>query len=345
MSGAFEFKSLADLYSQPDDGCESLLDGLLQKGGFSILAAKPKVGKSTLARNLVLAIARGDQAFLGREIKISGPAVYLGLEEKTSEVRAHFQRMGASPDLPIYIHTGSALMVSAGQAIIDLDKVIGEKKAVLAVVDTLQRLLRLKDLNKYGEVSLTLEPLVKVARDSGCHIMLVHHTKKGPDDDILDSVSGSTAIGGACDTLIAMKKAGVNRTVESRQRYGKDLPCTVLAFDEKTGLITPGGTLDEFQLQERCKAILALLGDHDLMAAEIKAALTNYNSGSIHESLEHLVTEGKIERVGSGIKGDPYRYRMSKGDVSVEAANAEIANIMSGTIPDWPLSTNSVDKN
>ena len=46
---------------------------------MSVFAAKPKVGKSTFARNLAMAVARGNP-FLGRNTA-KGPVVYLALEE------------------------------------------------------------------------------------------------------------------------------------------------------------------------------------------------------------------------------------------------------------------------
>ena len=121
FKSVFNMKSLADLYAEPADAHEYVLDRTLPKGGLSIVAAKPKVGKSTLARNLILAIARGDHSFMGRDIKISGPVIYLGLEEKRSEVKGHFQRMGAAPGLPIHVHTGSMLAISPLMAIGQLE--------------------------------------------------------------------------------------------------------------------------------------------------------------------------------------------------------------------------------
>jgi len=116
---------------EPDEDIAYLWENTLIKGGLSILVAKPKVGKSTLARNLALAIAKGEASFLGRNISGSGPVVYLALEEKRSEVKKHFERMGATENLPIFIHTGSA----PEQAIVELREAVIESKALLAVVD------------------------------------------------------------------------------------------------------------------------------------------------------------------------------------------------------------------
>ncbi|MHC4698282.1 MAG: AAA family ATPase, partial [Planctomycetota bacterium] len=97
--------TVRELLNEPPEPIRWLVDGLLPQGGLSILAGKPKAGKSTLARCVGLAVARGDP-IIGRETH-AGPVVYLGLEDKRSEVAEHFRAMGAQ-DEPLYIHTGPA---------------------------------------------------------------------------------------------------------------------------------------------------------------------------------------------------------------------------------------------
>ena len=202
VKSGFHLTKLSDLLKEPNEDIAYLGKIPLIKGGLSILAAKPKVGKSTLARNLTYALAKGDLSFLGRNITSSGAVVYLALEEKRSEVKKHFLRMGASEHLPIFIHTGSA----PEKAIEELRKAIIESKAILAIVDPLQRLIRLPDLNDYSSVSLALEPLMQIARETGCHILLVHHANKGIPREGGDSILGSTAIFGSVDCALIMKR-------------------------------------------------------------------------------------------------------------------------------------------
>lgn len=83
------FTKLSDLFQEPEEQTKWLVDGLLPTGGFSIVVAKPKVGKSTLARGLALNIATGE-LFLGKEVS-KGVVIYLALEEKRSEIKKHFQ--------------------------------------------------------------------------------------------------------------------------------------------------------------------------------------------------------------------------------------------------------------
>jgi Mrp family chromosome partitioning ATPase len=56
---------ISELLGEPDEPENWLVDGLLPTGGLSVLVGKPKAGKSTLARALAVAVARGEP-WLGR---------------------------------------------------------------------------------------------------------------------------------------------------------------------------------------------------------------------------------------------------------------------------------------
>lgn len=303
----FNLTPLSELYLEPAEHIPYILDNTLIKGGLSILVAKPKAGKSTLARNLAMAIAKGEQLFLGRSVTASGPVVYLALEEKRSEVKKHFERMGASKNLPIFIHTGSAPQ----QAMEELSKAIIESKAVFAIVDTLQRLIRVSDLNDYSKVSLVFETLTEIARDTGCHILLVHHANKGISRDGGDSILGSTAIFGSVDCALIMKRGENYRTIESDQRYGENMPRTVLTFDVATGLTSPGGSLEDAQITACGKQIIEFIDGHEVTEKEIKEAITDYNSGIKSKSLRALYQDSLVHRQGLGKKGGPFTYSLT----------------------------------
>jgi hypothetical protein len=302
--------------NEPTESIAYLWQDTLIKGGLSILVAKPKVGKSTLARNLALAIARGDDSFLGRKIATSGPIVYLALQEKRSQVKNHFERMGATPDLdlPIIIHVG----IAPEEAVSKLRTAIIENKAVLAIVDPLQYLARLPDLNDYGGVSLALEPLLEVARDTACHILLVHHANKGFGREGGDSILGSTAIFGSVDAALIMKRTQSYRTLESIQRYGIDFPKTALSFDPERGLTSTEGTVEEMEIEDAKKAILDQLSEGVLTEKEIKESTPEHKGGVVSKALRLLWQQGEVKREGEGKKGAPFRYTIAAknaGDV------------------------------
>ena len=59
--------TMQELYKQPLESVEYLVDGLLALGLY-ILGGSPKVGKSWMALQLCLAVC-GEKAFLGRKTK------------------------------------------------------------------------------------------------------------------------------------------------------------------------------------------------------------------------------------------------------------------------------------
>jgi protein-S-isoprenylcysteine O-methyltransferase Ste14 len=91
--GGFRLVGIGELLSRPEVPPDFLVDGLLVRGTVSVVVAKPKVGKSTFARGLALAVARGEP-FLGR-ITRQGACIYLALEERHEEITADFRAMGA----------------------------------------------------------------------------------------------------------------------------------------------------------------------------------------------------------------------------------------------------------
>ena len=94
----FRLVRLSDLLSLPEVPIDWVLDGMLAVGTISAVVAKPKVGKSTFARGLCLAVAKGSE-FLGRRTR-QGPCIYLALEERVEEVTSDFRAMGADGTEP-----------------------------------------------------------------------------------------------------------------------------------------------------------------------------------------------------------------------------------------------------
>jgi AAA domain len=304
-AGKLRFTSMGDLLNEPEEQIRWLVEEHLTAGGDSLLVAKPKVGKSTLARCLALAVARGDD-FLGSKTA-QGTVFYLALEEKRSEVRRHFHAMGARNDDAIRIFCAS----SPADGLAQLREVIKTEKPVLVIVDPLFRFVRIKDGNDYAAVTNALEPLHALARETGAHVLAVHHLGKG-DRQGGDGVLGSTALFAAVDTLLLMKRGEKYRTLSSIQRYGTDLEETTLEYDDERRTLSAGMTRTKADEAEAGKAILEFLATQPEAVEE----------GTIHEvvegrkaimvkALRQAVKDEKITRTGSGKRGDTYHYSVS----------------------------------
>jgi hypothetical protein len=300
----FNLVTAASVVSEPVPETPWIWDGILPEGGMSLLAAKPKVGKTTLAIGLSVAISRGE-AFLGRETQ-QAPVVYLALEEKKSEIHKRLTAMGVS-DEPLSFHFGLA----PSKGITEVDALVAETEAGMLVVDTLQKLARVKDLNDYAGVTKTLEPLLAVARNRNCHIILLHHAGKANDRTDGDEILGSTALLGAVDTGILLKKRQHGRTLSTIQRYGEDIPETVFLLGENFA-ITGGGTLQEAQKAETWEKIQSLLeAQPDLAEKEILEHIKG-SKAEISSALRWALNQVPplVKRWGDGKRGNPFRYQL-----------------------------------
>ena len=289
--------ALGELLSRPVVPVDYVWQERLVSGCVSIVASKPKVGKSTLARNLALSIARGEP-FLGWPVK-RGPVLYLALEERGEDVAADFRAMGADGSEDIQIADSATVL--------DVVSILQDKRPVLVVVDPLFLLVRIQDANAYAETYQALGPLIDVARQTGTHILCLHHSSKLAKAEAIDTPIGSTALGGAVSTLLAMRRTESYRTICSVQRIGKDLPETVLQFDAATKRLSLGGSREGVEVANVGAAIMEALADKSLTEPEIGDVVEGKNTLK-RKALRELTGQGKIARSGSGKRGDPYLY-------------------------------------
>jgi hypothetical protein len=295
---------LGDLLNEPESAVDWIVNGRLPVGGLSLLAAKPKAGKSTLARCLALAVSRGAD-FLGQPSQ-QGPVLYLALEEKRSEVRKHFKAMGAKDD-PIFIFTSPSPQDGLDQLRLAAER----EKPMLIIVDPLFKFVRVKDSNDYAAITIALEPLLTLARETGAHVLAVHHLGKGEREGG-DAILGSTAIYAAVDTALLMKRTEKYRTLSSVQRYGEDLDEITLTFDPTSRTITAGPSRQEADTQEAAQVIVAFLTAQPEAAEEktILEAVEGRRALKV-KALRWLVETQAVIRSGKGGRGDPYRYSVS----------------------------------
>jgi AAA domain/Domain of unknown function (DUF3854) len=294
---------LSDLLNKPDAPVDYVLENVLVAGGVSGVFAKPKVGKSTFARNLCLAVARGED-FLGLKTK-KGEGVYLALEEREEDIRQDFRAMGADGSESIYVHAASA----PAEGIAALCDLVRERKPVLVVIDPLFRLARIRDEKAYAETYAALGPLIDVAREIGTHVMFAHHAGKVMKTDSVDSPLGSTAIGGAVSTLVVLKRTTDHRTIETVQRVGADIPETMLDFNSETRRLALGGRRLDVDRQACEMEILEFLksASEPQTQEQIRGSVEG-QTRVIRAALTALVDAKGVDRTGEGKKGKPFLY-------------------------------------
>lgn len=316
------FVRVGELLEEDDnDELEYVIEGLLPLGGTAILAGRPKGGKSTLALNLALAVARGEP-FMGRATR-PGSTLYVALEGARGGWKRELSRMGASADDDFSICIDRA----PDDAVAWLRNEVELRKPRLVVIDTMQRLLRVKDGNDYAMGSNATDAVIELARQTGAALLLLHHSGKRHYEEIADEVLGSTAWAAAVDTVLVLRcfqgfraiEAGEQsqrlRTLASEQRYGEALAETIVEMDAETHRVRAAGAKADFNRAVMGKAIADFLrmyaneNPDDPFASEPRILEVVPGRKEVkQQALREAVTIGAIERTGAGKKNRPYRY-------------------------------------
>jgi predicted ATP-dependent serine protease len=295
---------LGDLLAEPDEHTEWLVNDRIPRGSIVLLCGKPKAGKSTAARDLAYAVATG-RSWLGFAC-VPGTAWYLALEEKRGEVRGHFRRMGATGREPIRLFINQA----PTDIVTQLQALAQQERPALIVIDTLQRFIRAADLNDYAEVTTKLDPVIRIARDSGAALVLLHHAGKA-DKGALDSILGSTALAGSVDNILVINRTDDYRVISSVQRIGPDLPETLILLNEETGNVHLGATKHEAEIRQVEELIIAALQNaSDKPTQPELEAMVEARTQIKRESLRRLLAREQVIRSGTGLRGTPFRYHL-----------------------------------
>ncbi len=196
----------ADLMSQEFADLRWALPGLIPEGG-TILAGRPKTGKSWLTLGLALAVAGGAPALGG--VAAAGEVLYLALEDGPRRLRRRLDKMlrtlGTAAPAALHLATTWPRVGQGGLQRVD-EWLHAHPAARLVVVDTLARVRdRRGEGGVYEEDYRTLAALKDLGDRYACAVVVVHHTRKGDSDDPLESIAGTLGLSGAADCVLVLR--------------------------------------------------------------------------------------------------------------------------------------------
>jgi AAA domain len=241
--------STEDVLTLIDTAPESvdwLVEGIIPSEGLTIIGSKPKSGKTTLVTQLMADVAEG-RPFLGHCTK-SVDILYLYLEGPKSYPGMRFKKLG---------YTGTRSKIEVFKKTMPWDGYAGldalvhyleqNRNIKLVAIDTLPKLVRLADSDKYDGAVLAMERLEKVAQYFHVQVLCVTHSKKRAGDEAGDSLMGSTAFRGSSDTNIFLTRHGDQRIIQTEQRLGDALEPHQLNLDSTTGLLSLGKPMSDVE--------------------------------------------------------------------------------------------------
>ena len=176
--------------------------------GVTLLAGKPKMGKSWLALSLALAIAENRLA-LGTMPVTQGDVLYLGLEDSIRRIsdRATKLLQGRTPP-DNFTWVGVWNQLSSG-GLADIEEwLYKHKEARLVVIDTLAKVRPMTPSTStgYSDDYAVMTPLKAIAEDNNVAILVIHHLRKMGAPDVMDTISGTTGLTGATDCNMVLDR-------------------------------------------------------------------------------------------------------------------------------------------
>lgn len=183
-----------------------IVKNMIPGQGLVILAGPAKAGKSLLITQLLVAVTGNNATFLGLEVSSKkGEALYLALEDTESRLKERFIKQKLTPNERFKI---ALTWTVDEQAIKDLDEYLSlHPEIILVIVDTKAKICSVEGTQMSYQSDYNFVGLIKKCADKhGVCIILVTHLRKRPSDDVFNEVNGTSAIMGAADTIIILKR-------------------------------------------------------------------------------------------------------------------------------------------
>lgn len=248
---------------------EWIIEDFLPEGA-TLLASRPKMGKSWLALQVAHAVAYGQPLF-GRQVK-QGKVLYLALEDSPVQIKSRLQAQNwpAKGGENIVFYYEWKHFDKGGFT--DLVNELKNDNYRLVVIDTFSRAISINQ-NQTHEVTAALAPLQRLAK--GFSILIVDHHSKMRAEDPIDSVLGSTGKTAVVDTIMGLYRA--NRldkmgTLKALGRMTKDIEWALKFNGSKWELLGDAWKVAKNNNETAILEAIKMLGDKATKLEDIAAA-------------------------------------------------------------------------
>lgn len=299
----FKIYSGRDLLTQQFPEPNWAIEDLLPEG-LTILAGRPKSGKSWMGLDWCLSVCQGGKA-MGKFTAEKGETLYIGLEDKPRRLQSRLKMMlGIEPERTFpdgfYFMNEFLKLEEGGEE--QLIKILEEKPGLrLVVIDTYARFTSRKAYNDlYSEDYAIGAKLQKIALDFRIALVVIHHTRKMQSEYALDDVSGTTGITAAADTVFVLKKTMYGTELHVT---GRDIDEQALAiqFDKTTGLWKVLGGAEEVSINEQRKTIIdAISQSNTPLSPKEVADITGKRHNNVKQLMHTMKKDGLLKPAGDG---------------------------------------------
>ena len=276
--------------------------------GCTILAGRPKLGKSWLALDWAVAVARGG-ASLDRKCT-QGDALYAALEDNARRMQSRLRKVttgGEWPERLRLLLDGELARANDGGLHWTREWLRAQEAPRLVIIDTLARVRdsKSRDDGNYEADYAAVTPWKALADEFAVAVVLVHHVRKMAAEDPLETVSGTNGLTGAADAVLVLNRDGQGCTLSGRGRDLEEYQHAV-SFDRLSGRWSAlGDAVDVRRSDERVDLLAELASaTEDLTPTDLAERLCK-RTPAIKMMLGRMAKAGEVAR---GEKRGTYRH-------------------------------------
>jgi hypothetical protein len=281
--------------------------GYLAAGAVTLLAGRPKVGKSTLVFGLLAALEAG-LPFAEQATRASG--VLLLSEERPSSLAEKASRWDLNGRVHLLMRHQANGREWASLVSEAVDYCHRRGLGVLAI-DTWDKWTGLKGdaENNAGAILEALEPLVAAA-GAGLAVLICAHQRKSMGE-FGEAVRGSNALTGGVDVVLELERPRADalagdgvRVLQAVSRFSSTPEELVIALGDE-GYEARGDTLTAQADVEREQVLAALEALREATYDKLHEE-TGLTRSSLRRRLDELGE--RVSRSGAGKRGDPFVF-------------------------------------
>jgi hypothetical protein len=270
--------------------------------GLTLLAGKPKIGKSWLLFHAAYAVASGGTT-LGDIRCEEGDVLLCALEDSPRRLQSRMRKLFPLPPRPerLWFVCDMPRLTEGG---LDYIKgwIDGAERGRMVVIDTLAmvRMPNKKTLSAYDADYQAVRELRALAHEKGVAIVLVHHLRKAEADDAFDTVSGTLGLTGAPDTIMILKREGENYTLRAKGRDLEEIEKAVQFNPATCTWAVLGEAKDVRQSDQRSAVVEALTDAGEPLGAGQIAAACGMQTRNVRNMLSRMRRDGSVVKSTRG---------------------------------------------
>lgn len=201
------YYSAKELYELEIKELPVLIDPIFMKSGITVFAGSSDTGKSTFLRQLGLAIVKGEDKFLGWDIKAEHKRVVYVSTEDDRHAISYLLNKTLGEDADIVCLDRLDYVFDTENLEDKLDKMLTANPADCVIIDALTDLYG-GDLNQSNKIRVFLNQYFNLADRHNCLFIFLHHTGKRTEElaPSKNNLLGSQGIEGKARQVIELRR-------------------------------------------------------------------------------------------------------------------------------------------